>query len=118
VGLERVGSGDRLVAAIAGGAVMSTINVTEVLSAAAGRGAEPRELAGDLAAGGVLDGAAKNQALTMAVLLTVLAAICRACARMPNMRLRSVCLRCSAGSACICSSASQARTQLACSPTQ
>ena len=59
--------GAELVAdAIALGAAMSTVNVAEVLSRAADRGADPKVLAGELAARGLLDGAIDVEPFTSA----------------------------------------------------
>lgn len=54
----------RVADAIANGAVMSAVNLAEVLSTAATLGADPQQLAGDLAARGLLDGALTVEAFT------------------------------------------------------
>jgi PIN domain nuclease of toxin-antitoxin system len=51
---------------IAGGAVMSTVNLAEVLSRAADRGADPASLAAELTDSGLLDGAIVVEPFTAA----------------------------------------------------
>jgi PIN domain nuclease of toxin-antitoxin system len=51
---------------IADGAVMSAVNVAEVLSRSADRGADPAKLAATLAEGGLLDGAVTVEPFTAA----------------------------------------------------
>jgi ribonuclease VapC len=55
---------ERVADAIAGRAVMSTVNLAEVLSTAAARGADPQQLARELTARGLIDGALSIEALT------------------------------------------------------
>jgi PIN domain nuclease of toxin-antitoxin system len=57
---------DTVADTIAEGAVMSAVNVAEVLSRSADRGADPVELAATLAAGGLLDGAVTVEPFTTA----------------------------------------------------
>lgn len=52
--------------AVAGGAAISTVNLAEVLSRAADRGADPRRLAHRLTERGLLDGAIAVEPLTTA----------------------------------------------------
>jgi ribonuclease VapC len=56
---------ERVADAIAGRAVMSSVNLAEVLSTAAARGADPQQLARDLSARGLLDGALSIEVLTI-----------------------------------------------------
>jgi ribonuclease VapC len=71
---------ERVADAIAGRAVMSSVNLAEVLSTAAARGADPQRLAGELAVRGLLDGALSIEVLTVedAVEVARLRAITRA----------------------------------------
>jgi ribonuclease VapC len=57
---------DVVTEAIAGGAVISTVNLAEVLSRSADRGADPARLATELIQGGLLDGAITVESFTAA----------------------------------------------------
>ncbi len=57
---------DLVADAIAGGVAISTVNLAETLSTAAGHGTDPVELAADLTARGLLDGAVTAEPFTTA----------------------------------------------------
>jgi ribonuclease VapC len=57
---------DVVAEAIAGGAVISTVNLAEVFSRAADRGADPAKLAAELTQSGLLDGAITVESFTAA----------------------------------------------------